>query len=67
VPNARAIPAAARSPPSGGPTNWFIVSSTAYRRPFARLNRSASTRFGMIDWADVSNSVSATPRAKATT
>ncbi len=66
-PNASPMAMPARMPPSGGPTNWFIVSSIAYRRPLAWLSRSRSTRLGMIDWAAVSNSVSPMPSAKAAT
>ena len=64
-PNANAIATPARIPPSGGPTNWFIVSSTAYSRPFAWLRRSFSTTLGMIDCAAVSNSVSPMPSTNA--
>ena len=64
---ANAIATPARKPPMGGPTNWFIVSSTAYRRPFAFDRSSRRTIDGMTDWAAVSNSVSPTPRTKAVT
>ena len=64
---ANAIATPARKPPRGGPTNWFIVSSTAYRRPFAFDRSSRRTIDGMTDWAAVSNSVSPTPRTKAVT
>ena len=63
--NAMATPA--RKPPSGGPTNWFIVSSTAYRRPFAFDRSSRRTIDGITDWAAVSNSVSPTPSTNAVT
>ena len=65
--SAPARAAAASSPPSGGPTNWFAVSSTAYRRLFAHDSRSGATTLGRIDWAAVSCSVSPIPRAKAST
>ncbi len=64
-PKAKPIATPARIPPTGGPTNWFIVSSTAYSRPLAWLSRSRSTTLGMIDWAAVSNSVSPTPSTNA--
>ena len=66
-PNANPIATPARIPPTGGPTNWFIVSSTAYSRPFALASRSRSTTLGMIDWAAVSNRVSPTPSTNAAT
>ena len=52
--NAIATPAATRKPPSGGPTNWFAVSSAACRRPLARESRSRGTTSGKIDCAEVS-------------
>src|SRR5687767_3197064 len=55
------------TPPSGGPTNWFITISTAYSRPFALGRSSLSTIEGRIDWAAVSNSVSPTPSANEAT
>src|SRR4029078_3241278 len=66
VPNAVAIPIAARKPPMGGPTNWFIVSGTALTRLFAETIRSLPTTFGSMELASVSNIVSKQPRTKAT-
>ena len=54
APNASATPAAATTPPRGGPTNEFIVSSTAISRPFALCRSSRGTIIGRIDWAVVS-------------
>jgi len=67
VPNAAAIANADRKPPIGGPTNEFIVSSTALRRLLAATTLSLPTTFGSIELAAVSNIVSKQPRTKATT
>ena len=58
---------ATRKPPSGGPMNWFMATSTPYSRPLATLSRSRATMLGMIDWAAVSKRVSPTPSTKAVT
>ena len=60
------IAIAARNPPTGGPTNWFIAVSTANSRLFAVTTRSAPTTVGSIELAAVSNIVSRQPSTKAT-
>ena len=58
---------AARKPPIGGPTNWFIAVSTANNRLLAVMTRSAPTTVGSIELAAVSNIVSRQPSTKAMT
>jgi hypothetical protein len=66
MPKARARPAAASRPPSGGPTKVLATSSTAYSRLLARVRSSRATIAGSSDWAEVSNRVSAMPSSRAT-
>jgi hypothetical protein len=58
---------ATRRPPSGGPTNEFIIVSAANRRPLAVTSRSRPTRAGTIACAFVSKNVSPVPMMNAAT